>query len=135
MKRRSALTATAIAWPVMIAFAAPASAYAYVTQSGRVVCTVTPDPTLGSYDGDLAICQGGFTAAPHGEICVATGGDGSIRWFSANAAYDNPHTQMTYGHTYQWGNWSLSHDSNGTRVTNTRTGHGMFVSIDNVFAF
>lgn len=126
--------------PVVVCFvsvplSAPAAADYYVTQSGRVLCAVTPDSTMGSVDGDSAICQGAFTQAPHGENCVSTSGDGSIRWGSGDAAYDMPRTKMAYGHTYQWGNWSLAHDSTGTRVTNTRTGHGMFVSIANVYAF
>jgi hypothetical protein len=42
---------------------------------------------------------------------------------------------MQYGHTYHRGNWSIYHDDNGTRFTNDRTGHGMFVSIESVYAF
>jgi hypothetical protein len=42
---------------------------------------------------------------------------------------------MQYGTTYHRGNWSIYHDASGTRFTNDRTGHGMFVSIENVYAF
>ena len=42
---------------------------------------------------------------------------------------------MAYGQTYHSGNWTIYPDETGTRFTNERTGHGMFVSIENVYAF
>jgi hypothetical protein len=47
----------------------------------------------------------------------------------------NTTTKMKWGTTYHRGNWTIYHDQNGTRFTNDRTGHGMFVSIENVYAF
>ena len=135
MRRPRALVGAAVVWLLAIAFSAPALDDYYVTQSGRVLCAVTPDSTLGNDDGDWAVCQGAFTQATHGENCVSTSGNGSFRWASGDAAFDMPRTEMVYGRTYQWGIWSLLHNSTGTRVVNNRTGHGMFVSIDNVYAF
>lgn len=42
---------------------------------------------------------------------------------------------LGYGQTYHRGIWSIHHDETGTRFTNDRTGHGMFVSIEDVYAF
>jgi arabinogalactan endo-1,4-beta-galactosidase len=64
-----------------------------------------------------------------------TTGNGSFYWENANLAVDNPTTTMAYGRTYHRGNWTIYHDANGARFTNDVTGHGMFVSIENVYAF
>jgi hypothetical protein len=42
---------------------------------------------------------------------------------------------LTYGRTYHFGGWTISPTFEGTRFTNDGTGHGMFVSVDNVYAF
>jgi hypothetical protein len=42
---------------------------------------------------------------------------------------------MAYGQTYHHGNWTINPDETGTRFVNDRSGHGMFVSIDNVSPF
>jgi hypothetical protein len=40
---------------------------------------------------------------------------------------------LAYGKTYN--GWTILPTSDGTRFANDRTGHGMFVSIENVYAF
>lgn len=104
------------------------------TQSGRVLCAVTPDPTLSMLGPDGVVCEGQFTQ-PGAQFNAATTGDGSFFWQDANLAAFDPTVQMTYGQTYHRGNWTIFHDGSGTRFTNSKTGHGMFVSIDNVYAF
>lgn len=38
-----------------------AAADNYVTQSGRVLCAVTPDSTIADAGQDAVVCQGAFT--------------------------------------------------------------------------
>ena len=42
---------------------------------------------------------------------------------------------MSYGQTYNFGGWSIAAGTDGTRFSNDRTGHGMFVSYETVYAF
>ena len=42
---------------------------------------------------------------------------------------------MKYGQTYNYAGWTIAAGSDGTRFTNDRTGHGMFVSFDSIYAF
>lgn len=111
-----------------------AAADNYVTQSGRVLCAVTPDSTIAELGEDVVVCQGAFTQ-PGAKFQAVTAGDGNIAWQDANLAVDNPTTTMVYGTTYHRGNWTIYPDITGTTFTNDRTGHGMFVSIDDVHAF
>jgi hypothetical protein len=120
-----------------VAGSAPAIAAAdnYLTQSGRVLCAVTPDASIDGFGPDVVVCQGEFAQAPEVGAGVVTTGDGTLFWQVGNLAVDNPTTQMSYGQTYHRGNWTIRHDADGTRFTNDLTGHGMFVSIENVSAF
>ena len=119
------------------ALLSPATAAAdnYVTQSQRVLCAVTPDSTLASVGPDAVVCQGAFTQAPQRGAGAVTTGDGTFHWEVGNLSIYNPTTTMAYGQTYHRGNWTIYHDQTGTRFVNDRTGHGMFVSIENVYAF
>lgn len=122
------LTATTLLWP------ATASAQNYRTQSGRVLCAVTQNHDDGQ-SGPHVVCQGGFSQAPENDNLVVTVGDGAFSWAQGNIAIDDPTTNMTYGQSYQRDNWTIFHDVNGTRFTNDLTGHGLFVSVENVYAF
>jgi hypothetical protein len=122
------LAISALLWP------ATAAADNYLTQSGRVLCAVTPDSTLRGLGPDAVVCQGHFTE-PGALFNAVTTGNGSFYWEDANLAVDNPPVNMGYGQNYHRGNWSIHHDETGTRFTNDRTGHGMFVSIEDVYAF
>jgi hypothetical protein len=121
------LAAVALLWP------AAAAADNYVTQSHKVLCAVTPDPSLPP--GDHVVCQGHFAQAPELGAAAVTDGDGAFRWELGNVGVGNPTTTMAYGQTYHHGNWTINPDETGTRFVNDRTGHGMFVSIDNVSPF
>jgi hypothetical protein len=120
------LAAVALLWP------ATAAADNYVTQSHKVLCAVSPDPTL---PGNAVVCQGHFAQAPQLGAAAVTGGDGAFSWQQGNLNVGNPTTTMAYGQTYHHGNWTINPDETGTRFTNDRTGHGMFVSIENVYSF
>jgi hypothetical protein len=122
------LSGAALLWP------ATAAADNYLTQSQRVLCAVTPDTTLRELGPDAVVCQGHFTE-PGALFNAVTTGNGSFYWEDANLAVDNPTVNMGYGQNYHRGNWSIHHDETGTRFTNDRTGHGMFVSIEDVYAF
>ncbi len=119
-----------------LAFVVPvASADNYRTQSGRVLCAVTPDSTLRSIGDDAVVCQGQFTQPGVQGKSPYTTGDGTVNWAVGNINSFATTTQMAYGQTYRSGNWTFYHDQTGTRFTNVQTGHGMFVSIENVYAF
>ena len=51
------------------------------------------------------------------------------------AAYPEDDLVLNYGQTLHTQGWTILPSSDGTRITNDRTGHGMFVSIENVYAF
>jgi len=106
----------------------------FLTQSHRVVCAVTPDSTLSGVGPDAVVCQGtsrsrGRNSTQSPPVLAPSTGKTQIlqstipppRWSTAR-----PITR---------GNWTIYHDASGTRFTNDRTGHGMFVSIENVYAF
>jgi hypothetical protein len=138
MIRTISVTATAaiaaMPFAAILFFPAPALADNFQTQSGKVLCAVTPDATLPL--PDAIVCQGKFIQSGQRFAAAVTTGDGSFHWeYGANLAVDNPTTNMAYGQTYRWGNWSIFHNQSGTRFTNSRTGHGMFVSVENVYAF
>jgi hypothetical protein len=123
--------------PLMFALAPgvvpSAAADNYVTQSHKVLCAVTPDSTLPP--GDHVVCQGSFAQAPQLGAAAVTDGDGTFRWELGNLNVGSPITTMAYGQTYHRGNWTINPDETGTRFTNDRTGHGMFVSVENVYSF
>lgn len=56
-----------------------------------------------------------------------------MQWVLGNLG-DIPVVTIDYL-TYQAEGWKIDADVEGTRFTNDRTGHGMFVSIDNVETF
>src|SRR3954454_14940893 len=94
------LAASVLAWP------ATAAADNYLTQSEKVLCAVTPDPTLGSMGGpDAVVCQGAFEQAPQLGAGAVTNGDGAFRWEVGNLNVASPTTNMSYGNTYHRGNW------------------------------
>jgi hypothetical protein len=52
---------------------------------------------------------------------------------ATSGAYIDQDVVLAYGKTYN--GWTILPTSDGTRFANDRTGHGMFVSIENVYAF
>jgi hypothetical protein len=62
---------------------------------------------------------------------------GAFRWTEGNIPGAHPENDvvLNYGQSYDMQGWAILPSSDGTQFTNDRTGHGMFVSIDNVNSF
>lgn len=123
------------------------------TQSGKVRCTVTSDD---AGRGPAVICEAsspvspssdgwendGFLQAPlndygahwHNAVVRA---NGEFDWADANigGAYPEEDIVLAYGRQYDIQGWTILSNPDGTRFTHGETGHGMFVSIENVYAF
>ncbi|CAJ1493359.1 hypothetical protein MU0083_000278 [[Mycobacterium] kokjensenii] len=95
------------------------------TKSGRTRCQIS----TAQVD-----CEAEFTDSPmkDGEHAngVSVSADGDVRWVLGNLG-DIPVVTLDYL-TYRAEGWTIQADIEGTRFSNDRTGHGMFVSIDNV---
>jgi len=95
------------------------------TKSGKTRCQI---------DESAVGCEAQFTNAPTKDGVRANGvnvtADGSVEWIVGNLG-DIPVVTIDY-RTYRALGWTIVASSQGTRFTNDRTGHGMFVSIDNV---
>lgn len=121
------------------------------TESGRVRCLITANGQGTGMSGPNVICEAsgpdpanqGFTQAPltnygphqHNVITDAAGNfhfaeGGNI----GGAGEPNNDVVLQYGQTYHAEGWTISPSFDGTRLTNDRTGHGMFVSIDNSYS-
>lgn len=98
------------------------------TKSGRTRCQIS------SRQVD---CEAEFTNTPikDGQHAngVSVSSDGTVQWVLGNLG-DIPVITIDYL-TYQAQGWRIKADIDGTRFTHDRTGHGMFVSIDNVETF
>jgi hypothetical protein len=85
--------------------------------------------------GTFLRCGGPGT---HWDIAVVTSA-GAFRWDDGNIpgtpqAMAN-HVVLSYGQPYHLQGWTINPGEDGTRFSNDGTGHGMFVSIDNVSPF
>jgi len=137
LKVLAGLTIASLLWPAI------ATAKSYQTPSGKVMCTVTPDSALPAPNPDqpfdAVVCQGQFTQ-PGASSTVVTTGDGTLTWSETgpiveSPSIENPLIRMVYQRNYHWSIWTIRTAPAGTKLTNSRTGHGMYVSIDNVYAF
>ena len=102
------------------------SGYVFIeTKSGQTRCQI---------DEQAIGCEAQFTNAPIQDGVRANGvnltADGAVEWIVGNIG-DIPVVTIDY-RTYTAVGWTIEATSEGTRFTNQRTGHGMFVSIDNV---
>jgi hypothetical protein len=95
------------------------------TKSGKTRCQIA------SY---RVGCEAPFTNSPMTEGEHANGvsitAEGAVQWVLGNLGAI-PTVTIDY-RTYAAQGWTIVADISGTRFTNDRTGHGMFVSIDNV---
>jgi hypothetical protein len=98
------------------------------TKSGTTRCQIA--------SGNVG-CEAPFTNSPLTEGEHANGvnisADGSVQWVLGNLGAI-PTVMIEY-RTYEAQGWTIAADVDGTRFTNDRTGHGMFVSIDKVDTF
>ena len=105
------------------------SGYVFIeTKSGRTRCQISAD-TVG--------CEAEFTNSPLKDGQHANGvditADGKVSWILGNLG-DIPTVTLDY-RKYAAQGWTITATVDGTRFTNDRTGHGMFVSIDKVTTF
>jgi hypothetical protein len=105
------------------------SGYVFIeTESGQTRCQL---------DKQSVGCEALFTNAPLQDGVRANGvnlsADGNLAWIVGNLG-DIPVVTIDY-RTYSAVGWTIVATPDGTRFTNQRTKHGMFVSIDKVEAF
>jgi hypothetical protein len=97
------------------------------TQTGQTHCLIL----VGEVD-----CRAQFTNSPGQANTISLKRDGVSRWLTkTNPLPSFPYITLDYGRTYHAVGWSIYPSYDGTRFTNDGTGHGMFVSIDNVNSF
>lgn len=98
------------------------------TKSGKTRCQITT--------GDVG-CEAAFTNSPikDGERAngVNISADGTVEWILGNLG-NIPVVTIDYL-TYAAQGWTIAASIDGTRFTNNDSGHGMFVSIENVETF
>lgn len=105
------------------------------TQSGAVRCIVM-SADLNNGDS-MVTCEHGpsFPQSPGNDEAVVRA-SGAFSWNNANmGGSPQDDTVLNYGQTYHVLGWTIVPSSDGTRFTNDGTGHGMFVSIENVSSF
>jgi hypothetical protein len=105
---------------------APQNGYVFIeTKSGKTRCQINAD-SVG--------CEAQFTNSPVVDGGQANGvnltSDGQLKWILGNLG-DIPVVTIDY-RTYEAEGWTIVATEQGTRFTNDRTSHGMFVSIDKV---
>lgn len=106
-------------------------------QNGRVFIETKSGLTRCQIDSDSVGCEAQFTNSPmeDGErangVNVTSGGD--VQWVVGNLG-DIPTVTIDYK-TYDAQGWTIAASEGGTRFTNEHTGHGMFVSIEQVDTF
>ncbi|MGV0874449.1 hypothetical protein [Mycolicibacterium sp. XJ879] len=141
-----AISTSAIALlPGVVAPARADDAQSVRTQSGKVRCLVYANDTAHG-GGPLVVCEynPGFPQAPapstgiHWNLAVVRG-NGQLNWDVGNIGGSTQAMSkdivLHYGQTYHVNGWTITPAFEGTRFTNDQTGHGMFVSIENVYSF
>ncbi|OBJ10884.1 hypothetical protein [Mycobacterium sp. 1465703.0] len=142
----------AVCMAIMVPYATAAPAAQYVrTESGRLRCIVHPDRIVCEASGPDST---GFPQAPismpesqcrnspcpggiHFDLAEVTT-SGAFQWQDGNiGGGGTPQNDLVlnYGQTYHLSGWTVIPNSDGTRFTNDATGHGMFVSVENVSSF
>src|SRR5271170_6119407 len=105
--------------------------------SGHVFIETKSGQTRCQIDSDSVGCEAQFTNSPMQDGERANGvnitATGSVQWVVGNLG-DIPTVTIDYL-TYDAAGWTIAASESGTRFTNEHTGHGMFVSIENVETF
>jgi hypothetical protein len=120
------------------------------TESGRVRCYVYIND-VGHGGGPSVVCSttsqdpAGFPQAPLSGTpgyrfnLAVVRANGAFNWDIGNIPGSREATAkdivLNYGQTYRINGWTILPSFDGTTFTNDGTGHGMFVSIDNVNSF
>lgn len=118
------------------------------TESGKMRCEVYANDT-GHGGGPLVVCQQAnaapFPQAPFSSEyssqmnLAVVRADGAFSWDIGNLAGSDEALAsdrvLRYGQSYNINGWTVEANEGGTRFTHDDTGHGMFVSVENVYAF
>jgi hypothetical protein len=106
-------------------------------QNGYVFIETKSGQTRCQIDAGSVGCEAQFTNSPMQDGERANGvnvtASGSVQWVVGNLG-DIPTVTIDY-RTYDAEGWTIAASESGTRFTNKGTGHGMFVSVENVEAF
>jgi hypothetical protein len=107
----------------------PENGYVFIeTKSGKTRCQLNEDEVG---------CEAQFINSPTQDGMRANGvrltAEGAMDWVVGNLG-DIPVVTLDY-RTYRAVGWTIVAGEDGTRFTNDRTGHGMFVSIERVEAY
>jgi hypothetical protein len=127
----------ALPTPNQAASTPPGTTTLQATGSGWVYVTTKSGKTACQVNADEVDCQSAFTFnTPMSNGMHANGvrftSTGETEWVSGDLG-DIPTTTLDYG-TYRALTWSIDASSDGTRFTNTSTGHSIFISVDRVDA-
>ena len=98
------------------------------TKSGMTRCQINE----ASVGGEAPFTNSPLQDGEHANGVNVTAG-GSVQWVLGNLGAI-PTVTIDYK-TYDAQGWTINATADGTRFTNDRTGHGMFVSIDKVDTF
>lgn len=118
------------------------------TQSGKVRCEVFAND-IGHGGGPVVVCQQtGAAPFPQAPMSAQYGTqmnlavvrpNGALTWDIGNIPGSDQALAsdivLDYGQTYHINGWTILPTFDGTRFTSDATGHGMFVSIDNVYSY
>ena len=152
------LMAVVAALAIGVAIAPHAQADSYVrTTSGKVRCMVSANGEGTGGQAPAVICEAsgpmnppfdqwqnvGFLQAPmdgygshyHGAVIDSAGNFSFQDGANIGAGYPERDLVLSYGQTYHLNGWTIQSSTDGTRFINDATGHGMFVSIENVTHF
>lgn len=132
MRQLSAAALAAAAAAMAVVTAPPATAQPgaynpvaqYLLTAGNVRCVVT---------AEAAACErvGGFSGAPPDRPVASVAADGTFSWAEGGIGPTSGHeVTMVNGNPYRFHGWSLLLTTEGTRLTNKKSVHGMNVSID-----
>jgi hypothetical protein len=106
-------------------------------QNGYVFIETKSGQTRCQIDVDSVGCEAQFTNSPiqDGEHAngVNVNAGGTVEWVLGNLG-DIPTVTIDY-RTYDAQGWTIRAAEAGTRFTNGRTGHGMYVSLEHVETF
>lgn len=134
---RSSSTTTPPATSTTPIAAPPPVAEALPPQNGYVFITTKSGQTRCQISATEVDCEAPFTKSPEVDGEPANGvrvtADGQLSWVLGNLG-DIPVVPIDY-RTYTALGWTIAAGEDGTRFTNERTFHGMFVAIGGVDAF
>jgi hypothetical protein len=94
--------------------------------------------TTGTGIGPNVICQGSFVQAPADDDQAFVTASGQFSYPECEHRHrlqPCPFDTLVPGQTYHIQGWTVLPNTDGTRFTNDGTGHGMFVSVENVAPF